>query len=477
MIYDAVIIGAGVIGAMTARELSKYDIKLLILEKENDVSCGASKANSGIVHGGFDPVPNTLKAEMNSRGVELLYKAAEELKVPCINNGSLVCAFDKEGEKELETLLDRALLNNIPNVEIVSGDKAREIEPALSGNITKVLISHTAGIISPYELTIAATAGAMKNGAELKRNFEVASINKEDGIFFITDTKGNTVKAKRVINCAGVHSGKVAELSGDDSIKIIARKGEYMLLDKTEGSLVSHTVFQIPTKAGKGVLVSPTVHGNLLVGPTAEAVENPEFTETTVSGLEMIKNTAKLSCEKIDYRTVITSFTGVRASTASGDFIIEPSKKVEGLFNIAAIDSPGLTSCVAIAQYAVEQLKNDGMQLVEKEEWCAVLDDPHFFSKMNDEEKNEFIKNNELYGKMVCRCEQVTEGEIRAALRREPKPYDIDGVKRRTRSSMGRCQGGFCMPTVMRIISEETGIPIEEITKKGKDSYQLRGVL
>lgn len=477
MVYDIAIIGAGVIGAFMARELSKYNLNVLLIEKENDVSCGASKANSGIVHGGFDPEPDTMKALMNSRGVSLLYKAAQELKVPILNNGSFVCAFDETSEKELEVLLERAKENNIPNVKIISGDEAREEEPALSEKITKVLVSQTAGIISPYELCIAAVGNAMKNGVELRRSFEVADINKNDGVFVISSAEGERAEAKRIINCAGCYSGKVAELCGDDSIHIIARKGEYMLLDKTEGGLVKHTIFQIPTKAGKGVLITPTVHGNLLVGPTAEKVDSPEFTDTTAQGLDMIKNTAKLSSEKVDYRAVITSFTGVRASTSSGDFIIEPSKKIEGLFNIAAIDSPGLTSCVAIAQYAVDKLKADGLILEPKGNWDGEMDDPDFFSKMSTEEKNEFIKENPLYGKMVCRCEQVTEGEIRAAIRREPRPYDIDGIKRRTRSSMGRCQGGFCMPTVMRLISEETGIPMEEITKKGKASAVLTGRL
>lgn len=477
MVYDAVIVGAGVVGAMMARELSRYNLKLVILEKENDVSCGASKANSGIIHGGFDPESGTLKAKLNSRGVELLYKAVEELKVPFVNNGSFVCAFDEKGEKELEKLKDRAKLNLIPKVRIVSGNEARDIEPALSEKITKVLISDTAGIICPYELAIAAVGNAMKNGAELKTNFAVTSIEKNDGVFTVTSQKGETVKTQRIINCAGCMSGKIAALAGDDSIEIIPRKGEYMLLDKTAGGLVSHTVFQVPTSAGKGVLISPTTHGNLLIGPTAEMCDSADNTETTAQGLETVIKTAALTSEKVDYRAVITSFTGVRSSTKNGDFIVEPSLKTEGLFNIAAIDSPGLTSCVAIAKYAVEKLKEDGLKLTPATDFDGTMEDPHFFSKMSDGEKDEFIKKNPEYGKMVCRCEQVSEGEIRAALRRDPRPTDIDGIKRRTRSGMGRCQGGFCMPSVIRIISEETGIPMEQVTKKGGDSYPLDGTL
>ncbi|MBR2043822.1 MAG: FAD-dependent oxidoreductase [Clostridia bacterium] len=477
MVYDAVIVGAGVIGAMAARELSRYNLKLLILEKESDVSCGASKANSGIIHGGFDPEPGTLKALLNSRGVEMLYNAAKELKVPFENNGSIVCAFDQKGERELERLLNRAKLNLIPNVKIISGNEARELEPALSEKVTKVLVSDTAGIICPYELTIAAVGNAMKNGAELKRNFCVTEIKNEETYFTLYSQSGEAVKAKRIINCAGCASGKIAALAGDNSIEIIPRKGEYMLLDKNAGGLVRHTVFQVPTEAGKGVLVSPTTHGNLLLGPTAEVCESENDTETTVKGIGEVIKTSALSCGEIDYRAVITSFTGVRSSVKTGDFIIEASKTVKGLFNVAAIDSPGLTSSVAIAKYAVEKLIKDGMSLTLKETFDGTMEDPHFFSKMSDAEKNAFIAENPEYGKMVCRCEQVSEGEIRAALRREPKPVDIDGIKRRTRSGMGRCQGGFCMPSVMKIISEEIGVPMEKVTKKGGASSQLTGKL
>ena len=475
MVYDAVIVGAGVTGAMTARELSKYNLKLLLVEKESDVSCGASKANSGIIHGGFDPEPGTLKAKLNSRGVELLYKAAKELKVPFVNNGSFVCSFDEKGDKELEKLVNRAKLNLIPKVKVISGNEARELEPALSEKITKVLVSDTAGIICPYELTISAVGNAMKNGVELKTCFEVASAENKDGVFTVTSKNGDSVKARRIINCAGCMSGKIAELFGDNSIEIIPRKGEYMLLDKTAGELVSHTIFQVPTSAGKGVLISPTTHGNLLLGPTAEVCQSVSDTETSLKGIETVIKTSALSSEKVDYRAVITSFTGVRSSEKSGDFIIEASKTVKGLFNVAAIDSPGLTSCVAIAKYTVEKLKEDGLELSRKANFDGEMEDPHFFSKMTDLEKNDFIKENPDYGKMVCRCEQVSEGEIRAALRRDPKPVDIDGIKRRTRSGMGRCLGGFCMPSVMRIISEETGIPMEKVTKKGGESFPLDG--
>lgn len=267
MIYDVLIIGGGVTGGMIARELSKYKLSVCILEKENDVACGASKANSGIVHGGYDPEPNTLKAKLNSVGVEKLFKAANELNVPIIRNGSLVCAFGKEEEGVIDELYERGIMNNIPNLSVISGEEARTIEPELSEKVTKALLVKNAGIVCPYELTIAAVGNAMDNGAELIRNFEVENIEKDE-IFTVTAKNGRIVSGKYLVNCAGGYSDKIAEMLGDDYFHIIARAGEYLLLDKTEGNRVSHTIFQVPSKEGKGILVSPTVDGNLLTGPT-----------------------------------------------------------------------------------------------------------------------------------------------------------------------------------------------------------------
>ena len=474
MRYDVAIIGAGVVGAMAARELSRYDLKVCLLEKENDVAMGASRANSGIIHGGYDPVPGTMKAIMNTAGVPLLYEAARELNVHYKNNGSFVCAFGAEEEPAIDALYQRGLNNGIGQLQILSGDEAREMEPYLSEKVTKVLYVPTAGIVCPYDLTIAAAGNAMDNGATLLRNFEVVSVAEG---FTVMAVDGRTVECEYLLNCAGGYSDKVARMVGDDFFTIIPRAGEYMLLDKSEGERVKHTIFQVPSKEGKGILVSPTVDGNLLTGPTAIKVETPESTETTSEGLAMVSRLAAKSVPSVNFRQVITSFSGVRSSAHGDDFIIQASEANPKCVHTGAIDSPGLTSCVAIAKYAVELLGQQGLALNAKENWNGHRENTRAFREMSDEEKNAFIKENPDYGKIVCRCEQVSEGEIRAAIRRNPPAFDIDSVKRRTRSGMGRCQGGFCLPYVMRLIAEEQGMKMEEVTKSGPGSNPLTGRL
>jgi len=475
MMYDVVIVGAGVIGGMLARELSRYKLSVALLEKENDVAMAASRANSGIVHGGYDPVPGTLKAKLNSLGVELLFQAAKELHVPCKRNGSMVCAFSSEEEPLIDELYQQGQENKIPGLKILSGDEARAIEPNLSNAVTKVLHVTNAGIVCPYDLTIAAIGNAMDNGVQLHRNFKVVSISRENGIFTVCSASGEQLEGKYVVNCAGGYSDVVARMAGDDFFTIIPRAGEYMLLDKAEGGRVSHTLFQCPTAAGKGILVSPTVDGNLLVGPTAKVVETPDSDDTTSAGLAEVERLAAKSVPSVNFRQVITSFSGVRASTKGGEFILKASEHVPGLVHAGAIDSPGLTCCVSIARYLVNILSEIGLELSCKEDWNGVRDNPHKFREMTDEEKNEYIQDHPEFGKIVCRCETVTEGEIIQAIRNNPPAWDVDGVKRRTRSGMGRCQGGFCGPYVMELISRERGIPMEEVTKFGGDSRMVIG--
>ena len=473
--FDVTVIGAGVVGGMIARELTKYDLKICLLEKENDVACGASKANSGIVHGGYDPKPDTLKAKLNAVGVEKLFDTAKELNVPFKRNGSLVCAFGEAEDKTVKELYQRGIKNGIPDLKVISGDEARKIEPNLSDKITSALLVQNAGIVCPYELTIAAVGNAMDNGAELITNFCVAKIEKSNGIFTVTAEDKRTVETKYLINCAGAYSDKIADMAGDGFFKIIPRAGEYMLLDKAEGNRVSHTIFQVPSKDGKGILVSPTVDGNLLTGPTAQTVLTPENNETTLQGLDRIKNLALKSVPSVNFRQVITSFCGVRASEENEDFIIKESEKIKDFVNVAAIDSPGLTCSVAIAEYTVDILKNIGLKLTENSDFNGNRENPHLFRNMTAEEKDEYIKAHPEYGRIICRCEGVSEGEIRDAIRRNPPAHDIDGVKRRTRSGMGRCQGGFCMPYVMGLLAKENNVPFESVTKKGKASQNVKG--
>lgn len=475
--FDVAIIGAGVVGALTARELTRYRLSVCLLEKENDVAMGASKANSGIIHGGFDPEPGTLKAKLNARGVPLLYKAAEELHVPHKNNGSMVLAFSKEEDAVIDELYARGQKNGISGMAILTGAEARRLESSLSDQVTKALLVTNAGIICPYALTIAAAGNAMDNGAELYTNYAVQTIAKTADGFQIGAADGRQVTARYLVNCAGGHADTIAALVGDRSFEILPRAGEYMLLDKSEGNTVSHTIFQVPTTNGKGVLVTPTADGNLLLGPTAARVQTPESTETTAAGLEAVATLARKSVPSVNTRAVITSFSGVRASEKNGDFIIRESEQVKGLIHAAAIDSPGLSSAAAIAEYIVELLHGSGLKLQENPAFDGTREDTHAFRKLSDEEKDAFIKQNPAYGRIICRCETVSEGEILDALRRNPKATDIDGVKRRTRAGMGRCQSGFCMPYVMRLIEKETGKPMTEITKKGGSSNAVTGRL
>ena len=356
MIYDIVIVGAGVIGGAVARELARYKLKTVLLERQNDVAMGASKANSGIVHGGFDPEPDTLKAKLNILGVEKLFEAAKQLNFPIKRNGSFVCAFSEEERAHIKELYERGLANGVPGMKILSGDEARRLEPELSNEIVEVLEVTNAGIVCPYELTLALIGNAMDNGTELKTEFEVERIEKNGDVFTLTSKKGERVSAKILINCAGAGSDEISRLAGDGGFEIIPRAGEYILLDKDEGRRVTHTIFQCPTKEGKGILVSPTVDGNLLTGPTASKVDSAEDTETTSDGLATVMKFSKKSVPTVNFRNSITSFTGVRSSEKGGDFIIEASKKTAGLVNVAAIDSPGLSSCVAIARCVVAYL-------------------------------------------------------------------------------------------------------------------------
>ena len=475
MIYDVVIVGAGVIGGMLARELSRYELSVALLEKENDVAMAASRANSGIVHGGYDPVPGTLKAKLNSEGVELLFEAANQLHVPCKRNGSMVCAFSPEEEPLIHELYQQGQENHIPGLKILSGDEARAIEPNLSEAVTKVLHVTNAGIVCPYDLTIAAIGNAMDNGVNLICNFKVENISRENDIFTVASAKGQLVHSRYLVNCAGGYSDAVARMAGDDFFNIIPRAGEYMLLDKMEGGRVSHTLFQCPTAEGKGILVSPTVDGNLLVGPTAKVVATPDSDDTTPAGLAEVERLATKSVPSVNFRQVITSFTGVRASTKGGEFILKASDHVPGLVHAGAVDSPGLTCCVSIARYLVNILSEQGITLNAKENWNGCRKNPHAFREMTDDEKNTYIQEHPEFGKIVCRCETVTEGEILQAIKMNPPATDMDGVKRRTRSGMGRCQGGFCGPYIMELLSRELGIPMEQVTKFGGDSRMVIG--
>lgn len=464
---DVVIIGAGVIGGAVARELSKYQLDVCIVEKCSDVAMGATRANSAIVHAGFDAKEGTLKAKMNVRGSKLMEAYATELGVKYKKNGSLVVGFNDEDRATLEELLVRGNKNGVEGLEILERDEILKIEPSIGDNVTVALHAPTGAIICPYELCMAEIGNAMDNGAELKLGFEVKSIKRVDGGYEIS-SDNETVTAKYVINCAGAYSDEMAKLAGDDSFTVIPRRGEYMLLDKECGSLVSHTIFRCPSKMGKGILVSPTVDGNLLLGPTAENIEDKEDKSTTIDGLNAIKARASEQVRGINLGKTITSFTGLRSVGSTGDFIINER---DGFVNCAGIESPGLSSAPAIAEYVRELLEASGATLVKKDSFVATRRPMHYFKECSDEEKNAIIAERPEYAHIICRCEMTSEGEIIDAIHTNPGARDVDGVKRRTRSGMGRCQGGFCSPYVVEILARELGVDYTEITKFGANSY------
>ncbi len=465
--YDIAIIGAGVVGGMIARELSRYRLSIVLLEKENDVAMGATRANSAIVHAGFDAKVGSLKAKLNVRGSEMMETVARELGVKYKRNGSLVIGFTEEDEQTVNELYERGVKNGVRELAVLSGDEARRIEPSLSKNVRCALHAPTGAIICPYELAIAAIGNAMDNGAELRLAFPVTAIEATDKGYAVR-SGGQTVEARCVINAAGVYSDEMAALVGDDSFTVHPRRGEYILLDKQCGSLVSHTVFRTPSKMGKGILVSPTVDGNLLTGPTSVDIEDKTDTATTAQGFADIIGQTLENVDGVPFNQSITSFCGLRAVGSTGDFIINAPKT--GFINVAGIESPGLSSAPAIAEYVAELVKENGVELTEKTDFIATREPAHRFREASIEEKNEFIRRDSSYGRIVCRCEGVTEGEILAAIRQNPRPRDMDGVKRRTRAQMGRCQGGFCSPRIVELLSRELGIPYEDVTKFGGES-------
>ena len=469
MKYDIAVIGAGVVGSLITRELSKYNIKIALLERANDCAMGATKANSAIVHAGFDAVPGTLKAKLNVRGVELMKKVCSELHVPLKNNEALVVAFSDDEMPHLNELLERGVKNGVPELRIVNREELVKLEPNIGDTAVGALVAPTSSIVCPYELTIAGVENAVTNGAEFLRNCEVKNIKKVDGDFVLDTTLGD-ITATYVINAAGVHSGEIAALIGDDSIEIVVRHGDYYLLDKSQGSLVSRTIFQCPSKMGKGVLVSPTVDGNLIVGPSAEDIDDGDDVSTTPVGLDKIYVNAIKSVPAVSLRNAITSFSGNRAHPTSDDFIIGSSKADKNFINAAGIESPGLSSAPAIAEMVDGIINELSGGFEKKEDFDPIRPEPVRFRHMTTEERAKLIEKNKAYGRIVCRCETITEGEILDAIHAPAGARDVDGVKRRTRAGMGRCQSGFCGSKVVEILARELNVPMNEITKFGGES-------
>ena len=466
-LYDVAVIGGGVIGGMIARWLSAYDLKICILEKEHDVARGASAANSSIVHAGFDAKVGSMKAKMNVRGSEMMAEVCRELGVKYQNNGSLVIGFGDADRTALEELLARGNENGVKGLRIIEKEELFSMEPNLSPNAVCALHAPTGSIVCPYELTIAAVGNAMDNGAELMIGFCVSRIETRPDEYEIFSGE-QSVRARYVVNAAGLFADRIAKMVGDDSFDIHPRRGEYLLLDKECGGIVRNTIFCTPSKMGKGILVTPTVDGNLLVGPTSVDAEDKADRSTSPEGLAFVRQKTSEMTTGIPFGKTVTTFCGLRAVGSTGDFIIRLSRP--RFVNVAAIESPGLSSSPAIAEYVTSLLSDEGLELKARKNYLATRPAVHAFREGTVEEKNEMIKKDPSYGRIICRCEGVSEGEIRAAIRQNPRPHDLDGVKRRTRAQMGRCQGGFCSPYIVELLAKEEGIPFESVTKFGGSS-------
>lgn len=466
MLYDVVVIGAGVIGTSVARYLSKYDLKTVVVEKEEDICSGTSKANSAIVHAGHDAKPGTLKAKFNLLGSKMMENLSKELDFAYKRNGSLVVCFSKEDIKDLENLYERGLKNEVEGLKILDGDEVRKMEPNLSKNIVAALYCPTGAIVCPFELTEALAENAYDNGVEFIFNEAVQDIKKEDGLYIINDK----IKTKAIVNAAGVYSDVIHNLVSDKKYHITAKKGDYVLMDKEVGGLVKSTIFQLPTSAGKGVLVTPTVHGNLLVGPSATDTNDKEFNATTKDDLDMIQQRAKLSVDSISFNKIITSFSGLRAHEDGGDFILEESE--DNFFDCVGIESPGLSASPAIGEY-MAKLVSKKLNASKKVDFINTRKALPKLASMSLDERAKLIKDNPNYGHIICRCEEISEGEIIDAINRKPGATSLDGIKRRVRAGMGRCQAGFCSPKVMEILSRELKRPLKDICKNNPESKMV----
>lgn len=478
--YDIIIIGAGVVGSCIARELSKYELKTLVLEKEIEAACGTSKANSGIIHGGYDAKTGTLKAKLNVRGNYLVRQLHDRLGIHFKQIGSLVIAFSEEEMQTVKLLYERGVANGVEMLEIWERKKLLSEEPNVSKDAVGALYCGSAGVVCPFDMNLAFLENAIDNGVEFLSENEVLSITKDSGWYNIK-TNTNVFKTKLVINAAGLYSADIAKMVGDNEFKILPRRGEYRVFDKNYSSVVNHVCFQAPTNMGKGVLVLPSYYGNFLIGPSAENIPDCEDTSTSSSGISFIDEKALKTVPSLNLRDTIRVFAGVRACPDTGDFMIYPSKNSQGVIHVGGIESPGLSSAPAIGEYVVVLAKTEGKKLglnfVEKKNFNEVRKPIPQFSSIPISEQEKLIKQDEQFAHIVCRCESVTEAEIVQAINRPAGARTLDGVKRRVRPGAGRCQGGFCATLVLKILSRELNLPLDKIRKDRLDSNIIYGKL
>ena len=469
--YDVLIIGCGVSGAACAYSLSRYRLSLCMIDASNDVSNGTSKANSAIIHAGYDPKPGSLMAKLNVEGNAMAGEICEKLDVPFKRIGSLVLGFNEADRAHLEKLYERGVANAVPDIALLSAEEVKAMEPNIAENVVGALYAPSAGVISPWEYTLAMAETAVKNGAELHLSTCAEAIEPIEGGYKVKTNKGD-FETKYIISAAGVDAAAVRSMLETPDYKIVPTRGQYFLLDKSEGGIVNRVIFQCPDEKGKGVLVSPTVHGNLIVGPDAEKT-GAEDKATSTAGLNKIAATARRSVPTLNVRRNIRNFAGVRANSDRDEFIIEESAAFPGFIDLAGIKSPGLSAAPAIGEYVADMIKAGGkLSFAEKENFIDSRKRVRF-AELSHEEKAKVVADDPAYGRIVCRCETVTEGEIVAALREVIPPLSVNAVKRRVGAGMGRCQGGFCSAIVHQLISRELGIPMEDIPKEDEGSYIL----
>ncbi|OQY34802.1 MAG: FAD/NAD(P)-binding oxidoreductase [Spirochaetaceae bacterium 4572_59] len=467
--YDVMVIGAGVTGAAIARKLSSYNLKTVIVEKECDISFGVSKANSGIIHGGFHHDSSTLKSRLEVKGNLLFDQLKEELHFPFSRCGIVVAAFNNDEMRSVEKLYENGVSNKAIGIELCNHERLLSLEPKLNPDVIGGLYVPGGGIIEPYRFVFSLMESAKKNGCELYTDFKVIRGVQKDDYYEISSDDGRMIKSKWVINAAGLFCDEVSKAFRAEQYEIKARKGEEFLLDRNATAYTSKVVFPAPSEKSKGMLVIPTVEGTTMVGPTADMVDDKEDCSTSKENFLKIFSSARRLVPVVSERDIITSFTGLRPSIEGEDFYISPSEKIPRFIQVAGIQSPGLTASPAIADYVKDLLKKQGLQLIEKSDYDPNIEKVPRFRNSSHEEIDNLIKENPAYGEIICRCESISEAEVIAAIRQGHTT--LDGIKFYTRAMMGRCQGGFCTYKIMKIISRETGIPMDEITKRGGSSW------
>lgn len=468
-IYDVTIIGAGVIGAAIARKLSAYNLKTVIVEKECDVSFGVSKANSGIIHGGFHHDSSTLKARLEIKGNIMFDQLKEELYFPFNRCGIVVAAFNDDEMRTVEKLYENGINNKAIGIELCNRERIQYLEPKLNSDVIGGLFAPSGGIIEPYRFVFSLIESAQKNGVDLLTNFKVQN-GKHNGEYYTIEAEdGRSIESKWVINAAGLYCDEISQIFGAEEYKIKARKGEEFLLDKNSSAFTSRVVFPVPSKNSKGMLVIPTVEGTTMIGPTALIVDDKEDRNTSKENFNKVFNSARRLVPTVSERDVISSFAGLRPALEGNDFYIEMSKKTPKFVQVAGIQSPGLTASPAIAEYVKDLLKKTGLKLVEKADYDPYIEKVERFRNNSKNEIDQLIKENPAYGEIICRCENISEAEVVAAVRKGHN--SLDGIKFYTRAMMGRCQGGFCTYKILKIIARETGCSVDEISKRGGKSW------